>query len=295
MRKLLTLLMLWIGLVSTHAWAEETALPPPPPFNGKPENFESRPSLYQFDANGVIQIYRSGVGWYYSPTGVAQYVNAMYAAWYAGDRTRLGRLQANAAWLRDNTVHRLDVLGRPYEVYEFPFAHTAFGLPAGWISGLTAAEAVAALYSATLVLGDPTFAQKVGQLLPAFELTVQGGGYRIPLADRMTVWYEEVADSSASVTPRILNGHMYALVYLDWYARYANSTWAARLAQAGFRGLQYALPHYDVEPLSLYDLELKSEYCSYHKAHVLLLQYFYALKGTDLFDIYATLWGARSC
>ena len=177
------------------ALAQGPALPAPPPLVGDVgrRNFEQRPQLYRLDDAGVIQAFRSSPGWYYNPLIVATYTLSLYGAWYRGDASAYGPMVIQAAWLRDNAVQRIDPAGRPFLTHEYPFPLPGFKTPAGWTSALAAGEAISALFAVSRVTGDETLAAAARAMLLPFDLLMAKGGYRTVLADRLTVWFEEVA------------------------------------------------------------------------------------------------------
>jgi D-glucuronyl C5-epimerase-like protein len=294
----LWVLLLWMAGLVLAGVGESRAdvLPEPPPLVGSVprSGFEGRPTLYSFDGAGVIRTYRNGFGWYYNPTIVATYTLSLYGAWYRGDATAYGPMLDNADWLYANAVERQDHVGRSFWTYEFAFPLSQYVTPAGWRSALTAAETISALYAVAQASNRPTLAERAADMLLPFEVLMRNGGYRTILADRRTVWFEEVAHPQAPST-RILNGHMYAVIALDWYGRHAPSAQAQTLAKDGRRGLQYILPLFDDRGFSLYDLYTRARICGYHRGHVTQLKQLYTSTRVDLFDIYALRWGATSC
>src|SRR5262249_39176313 len=140
--------------------------------------------------------------------------------------------------------------GHRFALYRFPFALEAFHLPAGWRSALTGANAVTALFLGSLALHNPSLGHAANRLLSAFAVPTGFGGYRIPLG-RGAAWFKECA-APGRRTPRVLNGHMYALAQLRWYSTYAHSATAARLFQQGVNGLHQSLHLYDDKPISAY-------------------------------------------
>ena len=252
------------------------------------------PAIVRFDARGVIQVISPySAGWYHNPTTVAMYVNVLYRNWVGGDVGAYSALKANAEWLRDHAEEVRDAAGGTFLIYRFPFAYGAFGAPAGWRSALTAAMASVALTIASHVLDDPSFAARVPGLLGGFDRLIRDGGYRISLAPGAD-WYEEYADPAMTITPRVLNGHMYALTALDWLARSAGVPAAADLFQAGVNGLRQTLSLYDVEPLSLYDVYRRNQWRTYHEVHSILLHHLFSLTGVADFRRYADAWAART-
>jgi len=218
-------------------------VPPPPPFILGPSTFErGLPSKYRLDHHGLLQTrLPSGAGWYYSPTSIARYVQSLYAVWRRLPESlrerpsaTLQKLRVNVGWLvRDMTS--LTYAGHAAAVYRFPFPLEPFNLPSGWRSALTGANAVTALYLGSLALHNPQLGEAARRLLAAFDVPTGFGGYRIPLG-RGATWFEECA-APGRPTPRVLNGHMYALAQLRWLSVYAQDKMAARLFKEGVNGL----------------------------------------------------------
>ena len=229
-------LLLWTGIGShTGAQASNGALPEPPPFTSSRTAFEQKPALYSFTPNGVIMTYRPGIGWYFNPLSVAQYTLALYAGWVKGDTTAYNRMLANADWLYNNSVVRVDHIGRSFRTYEYNFPQPIFRTPAGWHSALTDATAISALFAVTSASGNSAFAERAKEILLPFEVLLADGGSRTILADRETVWYEEVAHREAPST-RILNGHIYTISLLEWYGEQALNSQGPTTGQTGNAG-----------------------------------------------------------
>ena len=238
-----------------------------------------------------------GTSWYPNPVSVANYTIALYGAYYRGDDTARYPLLVNANWLYWNNVVRQDHVGRQFRTYEYPIPVPAYKAPVGWRSALAGAEAINALYLASIVSGNPAFDQRGAEMFLPFDLPIEYGGYRYPLlgaADPHTVWYEEVAHPAA-VRSHTLDDNLWVILAMDWYGQQAGNATALRLANDGLRGLQYALHNYDENGRSVYDLYYRTLSC-YHQrdGHVPLLKQLYERFGVELFDIYYKRWLATS-
>ncbi len=266
--------------------------PAPPVYSGERSHFERDPSHFRLDRHGVLRTYENASrAWEYNPTNVARYVLALYADWRRGEDTALPRLLQNADWLVTHAGHTHGPGGVRFAYYPLPVGSPAFHIPVGARSALTASEALAALHVASLVSGDNGMEQLAQELLPGFNLPIQAGGYRIPQGHQ-AAWFEEYA-SPAAPPPRVLNGHMLAVINLDWYARLTGNTAAGEFAQLGLNALRRDLHLYNDSPISAYDLELRSQILGYHRAEVRLLFYYYDLTGLSFFRRFAVTWARQ--
>lgn len=271
----------------------EAEFPAAPRFTLSHTRFVDDRAHFSLDRQGVIRTHEASVNdWVYLPTNIARYVVGLYAAWRQGDDSVLPRLRANAHWLEANAKPRRAGNHR-FLVYPLPIAEPPFHISVGAVSALTAANAVTALYSAGLALGDKHLMAMAHDLIPGFAVSIQQGGYRL-LLGRHSVWYEEYSQPSTP-PPRVLNGHIWALLNLHWYANVTGDQQVTRLFDLGTNGLRQSVASYTDTPISAYDLEVRSHICGYHYADIQLLQYMYELTGIARFRHYADLWARQTC
>lgn len=142
-------------------------------------------------------------------------------------------------WLMANISYKEN-----YALYVFnwkqPF-YDSVGSP--WTSGMTSGRAIEALTAAYKIYPKQEYLDAANSLLRGFYQPIQSGGfsYKEPAG----YWYEEFADSNMH-TPRILDGHIYALtgVYKFWQLTKKDS--ALFVVQQGIRSLKAHLPGYDM-------------------------------------------------
>jgi hypothetical protein len=288
------------SLAATPESSQALSLPPPVPFTGGIVGFEhDTRGKFQLDSRGIVLTHNPlGPGWYYNPTAIAHYVQGLYGAWMAlppdqrAGSPLLDKMRVNAGWLDRNMRSFPDGHGRSIYIYPFPVSYDLFNAPVGWRSALSAANAMTALVEAGAALNEPQLIQDSARLLPAFDLPTGLGGYRVPLGPH-AAWFEEYS-TSGHPTPRVLNGHMYALGNLNWYATYTHNATAARLFLEGINGLYQSLHLYNSTPTSLYDLMRRGHLLNYHRAHVQLLQYLYEVTGIPRFAQYARQWARET-
>jgi len=273
--------------------AGPASLPAAPPFTEGRATFEGEPAKFRLDAHGILQSHNAAVGWYYNPTNVARYTLALYANWHQGNASALPRMLENARWLYEDAQPAYAPGVGQFPVYYVPVPIPAYHIAHGFRSALSAGEAIQALYLAGQVSGDARMGRLAHELLQAFAVPYTRGGYLDRLAPQ-AAWYEE-ASSPAGPPSRILNGHMFAVIALDWYARQTGDPQAAHLAALGINALRLDLRLYDGRPISYYDLGQHSQQCGYHRGHVVLLRYLYAQTHIEVFRYYALKWGRESC
>jgi hypothetical protein len=107
---------------------------------------------------------------------------------------------------------------------------------------MTSGLAMQVFLNANLLQPDSALLRDAALLLRGFAIPVEAGGftYKEPAG----WWYEEIADTGRH-TPRILDGHMFAMLGLHHYYRQTGSQQALRYFKEGERALKHYLPAYD--------------------------------------------------
>jgi hypothetical protein len=269
------------------------AYPAPQPSTDALITLNSHPNKMRVDGNGVMQTYLGNNGWTYLPTNIARYAQALYGAWRQGDDQALNPMVANAQWLERNARLRIVPHGPRFVYFPLPMAMPPFHIPVGAQSALTAALAMDALYATGLVVQDGSMLRMAANILPGFTVTVQQGGYKVPLA-RSAFWYEEYAYPGVQ-PPRVMNGHMFAVINLNWYAEQTGNRTAKVLTQYGINALKISAPLYTDSPISAYDLVRRGQICGYHLGDIQLLRYFYQWTGITVFNRLANQWSRELC
>lgn len=109
-------------------------------------------------------------------------------------------------------------------------------------SGMTSGLAMQAFLSAYQLQPDSLHLKRAALLLQGFELPIEQGGFTIQ--EPHGWWFEEIADTNGQ-TPRILDGHLFALLGLRYYDAKMKSNEARYLYNQGLLSLKHDLPKYD--------------------------------------------------
>ena len=142
-------------------------------------------------------------------------------------------------WLADNMTYK-----EHYALFEFKWRQPFYdSVGAPWTSGMTSGRAIEAFTDAYKLYHSQKYIDQAMALLRGFYQPIQSGGftYKEPAG----WWYEEFADSNMH-TPRVLDGHIFAVqgVHKFWLATKNDS--AAFVVQQGILSLKNNLPGYDI-------------------------------------------------
>ncbi len=221
----------------------------------------------------------------YNPTIVA-----MYAIAYDTLITRRNDMEARrkffhcTEWLIDHMTHRA---GYALYVYDWqqPF-YPEVSVP--WCSGLASGRAIEALSMAYEISHERRYLDQARLLVNGFYVPVRDGGFMY--TDSAGCWYEEYADTAAH-TPRVLNGHIYALLGLHRYLLLTRDDSAATAYDCGLAALVQELPTYDIgDSWSYYDAWKKKADKKYQRNITELLDEMGRISGDRVFHPYAEKW-----
>lgn len=210
----------------------------------------SNDSIPDFDVDRVDSL---GVPYTYYPTqnGITpgnQY-NATIVCNYAlqyfdslqhtSDSAILRRFLHCVSWLRQHMERHDD-----YALFRFYWQQPWYdSVKAPFTSGMTSGLALQVLLKAHHLQPDTALLQDAALLLNGFAITVEAGGFTYQ--EPAGWWYEEIADTGRH-TPRILDGHLFAMLGLNYYYRQTRSQQAMQYFKEGENALKYYLPFYDV-------------------------------------------------
>ena len=255
------------------------SLPEPFPFyRMKTEDIDwYEESTGEFDANGVIMKDYGENGVHYHPVLLASYALRLYDTYrVAGDPTAGELFLRHAEQLANSLEPWYDTWA-----WVYPLPNTGFGASGRWISGMAQGLCIAVLAQAEALTGDHRFLERAELALQAFDASLADGGVKTSIPEG-GCWYEEVAapDVESSL---ILNGHIYALAGLDYYAGLAGNTRALRLYHEGVEGVRSLLPRFDAGYLSRYCLqpidEVRAASEFYNLVHVQQLLHLWLREG----------------
>jgi hypothetical protein len=267
--------------------------PPAPPYSGSRKRFEKDPAHFRIDSRGVITTWVGPAQRFvYLPTTVARYVLGLYNSWRQGDDSALPRMRTNALWLQMHARPRVSGQHR-FLIHYIGVGEASFQVSRYATSALTAGHTMIALHAAGLALNDGLMLRQARRILPGFAANIQDGGYRLQLGRRSS-WFEEYSEPGVT-PPRVLNGHIWAVIDLDWYARVAGDRMARKLSILGINALRQSVAAYSDSPISAYDLSRRGQICGYHYADIALLRIMYRMTGIDTFRKHADTWARQKC
>ena len=239
------------------------------------------PVTYYPIQNGISAGYR------YNGTIVAKYAIEYYQ--------RLQQDPADSVRRRyfDNCVHWLDsaiteVNGHALYVFDWqqPW-YVKVGKP--FTCGMTSGRAIEVFTDAFELDGDSNHLKQAARLVRGYALPVEEGGYTYKNQEGW--WYEEIADTGMQ-TPRILDGHIFALTGLHKYFLLTRDTLAKEYFDLGIMSLKAALPRYDRgDGFVYYDAIGKLADENYHPLLVSQMDELWKMTGDPVFQTYYLKWG----
>jgi hypothetical protein len=154
---------------------------------------------------------------------------------------------------------------------------------------MTSGRAIEAFTYAFALDGNSNHLKQAARLVGGYALPVQEGGFTYKEPEGW--WYEEIADTDLQ-TPRILDGHIFALTGLHYYFQQTNDSLAKAYFDLGIKALKAALPRYDRgDGYVFYDALGKLADENYHPLLVKQMQELYQITGDPVFKSYYLEWG----
>lgn len=130
-----------------------------------------------------------------------------------------------------------------YALFRFSWQQPWYdSVKAPFTSGMTSGLAMQVFRKAYPFLKDSSLLRDASLLLNGFAVPVDSGGFTYK--EPRGWWYEELADTAAH-TPRILDGHLFALLGLYDYYQADGDPPALEYFNRGAAALQQVLPAYD--------------------------------------------------
>jgi len=176
-------------------------------------------------------------------------------------------------WLLNN-IHRFDNFSA--WMYPYPFSYNTH---ADWKSAHAQAVGMQFLARVARLYGESCYQEPIEELLRAFEQPVSKGGL-LEVSPGGNFWFAKFADSQ-NQSPRILNGHMFAVLGLIDISQLLSIKKAKTLADSGAEAITESLPKYDLGYWSAYDIFGKPAPLQYHRIHILQLSRLFAIYGVD--------------
>ncbi len=189
-------------------------------------------------------------------------------------------------WLIENMSYKDN-----YALFEFrwkqPF-YDSVGVP--WTSGMTSGRAIEAYTCAYKLSNDQQYLRYSNDLLRGFYQPIQLGSFTYK--EQTGWWYEEYADSNIH-TPRILDGHIYALIGVHKFWLTTKNDSAAYVVNQGISSLKNHLPSYDIgDGWSYYDAYHKKSDKKYHMLLTGLMNELWEMTKDPMFKEYYSKWNA---
>jgi hypothetical protein len=189
-------------------------------------------------------------------------------------------------WLADNISYKDN-----YGLYQFNWQqpwYLSVGVP--FTSGMTSGRAIEAFTDAYKLYHSPKYLGYAKTLVRGFYVPIQSGGFTYKEANGW--WYEEVADKNLH-TPRILDGHIFAITGVNEYWLVTKDDSAAYVVQKGIQALKYALPTYDIgNGWSYYDVYHKVSDKKYHRLLASQIKEVWQITNDNFFCKFYNRWNA---
>ena len=239
------------------------------------------PFTYYPTQNGITP------GYQYNATIVCNYAlsyfDSLQADPQAPARTRFMHC---VRWLQGHLSRRRD-----YALYEFHWQQPWYdSVQAPFTSGMTSGLAMEVMLKAFSLTGDSSLLHDASLLLQGFAVSVAAGGFTFQ--ESTGWWYEEIADAGGH-TPRILDGHIFALMGLHYYDSVRHDSLAGRYFRLGEAALRHVLPAYDAGDGNMYyDKYGKPADKKYKKILTAQMQKMFSATGDSTYWRYYRRWRA---
>ena len=187
-------------------------------------------------------------------------------------------------WLARNISFR-----KGYGLYVFNWQQAWYPkVKTPFTSGLSSGCAIEAFTYAQQSYPAEDYLQYAKALLKGFYLPIDSGGFTYK--EKQGWWYEEFADSNKQ-TPRILDGHIYAILGTRAYFQFTKDDSAKYVISQGLTALKQHLPDYDkYEDRVCYDIDCKPADWKYHTMLAGQMKQLWEITNDSLFFHYYRKW-----
>ncbi len=187
-------------------------------------------------------------------------------------------------WLKDSVAIKDNKA-----LYYFNWRQAWYPLVKGkFSSGISSGRAIEALLLAYQHLNDSSALLLANQLMRGYYLPIQYGGFTYQ--EKNGWWYEEIADSSLQ-TPRILDGHIYAILGAQKLWDLTKQDSAKLLVDKGLQALKSQLAFYDAgNEIIYYDIYKKQADKKYQHILVYQMNELWQITGDTTFKDYYDKW-----
>lgn len=190
-----------------------------------------------------------------------------------------------ANFIKDNIVHYEN-----FSVWEFKDDIPGYNEKAPSPSAMAQGFGIVAMLNAYQITNNTDYLRVAESALNAFEFDIEKNGVSNLWGDH--IFYEEYADDS-----HVLNGFIFALGALHYYADIMNNSKAKKLFEIGVNTLKTKIHNYDADFTSYYGKNFLTEYQyasainedpdHYHELVIYQLLALYVWTGEDVFYEYA--------
>lgn len=198
----------------------------------------------QVDVNGIPKVYYAPqndivAGTQYNATIVANYAINYYDEYKKNNNhLQLAYFNNCIKWLTKEATQINNSLLYYYN-WQQPWYVEVKG---NFTSGITSGRAIEAFVLAFKQTNDSSYLQLCKELVRGYYLPIQLGGFTYKETNGW--WYEEIADSNLQ-TPKILDGHIYAILGVQKYAQLTKDDSATTVVNKGIEVLKNNLQQYD--------------------------------------------------
>jgi hypothetical protein len=236
------------------------------------------PYVYYPEQNGIT------AGNQYNATIVANYAIDYYKNMGGEDTSIKTKFRNCIDWLIRSITYK-----NGYALYQFNWQQPWYPkVKAPFTSGMTSGRAIEAFSYAFQQTKDSSYMNHARALIKGFYLPVQEGGFTYKETNGW--WYEEVADASLQ-TPRILDGHIYAIWGVRTYWQLTEEDSAAKVMNLGLDALKHRLSEYDGGNGKIYyDASHKPADKKYRKILLSQMKQLYDATHDDVFLNYYNKW-----
>lgn len=239
------------------------------------------PFVYYREQNGIT------AGNQYNPTIISNYALDYYQLIKkTKDSTAKRKFLNCVEWLANNMTHKDN-----YALYEFRWRQPWYpSVGAPYTSGMTSGRAIEVFTRAYTLFDSPKYLQNAKALVNGFYVSIDSGGFTYK--EKGGWWYEEIADPGKQ-TPRILDGHIFAVLGVREYWLETREDSAAYIFGKGLQSLKRDLPKYDAgNGMIYYDAAKKIADKKYRRLITSQLQHLHTTTPDPLFLQYYKKWSA---
>jgi heparosan-N-sulfate-glucuronate 5-epimerase len=227
-------------------------------------------------------------GWVYignqrNPLTVSTQGAAYYHQYLQGNDSARDLFLNCADWLIENAEIKDGIF-----VWEYKYPWPTYNNTPSFISCMSQASAIKVLAMAYDLTGEEKYIEAAKKGLDVFFIEVENGGITYKEGDGW--WYEEYAQEGMDIEPRVLNGHISALLDLQEYYNLTKDETAKELFDLGVSGLKAHLADYDAGNWSYYDAVGNKAVLKYHELHVGQLDSIFKITADPYFKLYRNTW-----